>query len=533
MTEFDAEPTFRTYLVLLRRRKWWMIALTLLGLGASLAFSFTAHKEYSATAQVLVQSSADASALGVAQAPVSQTDVQTELTLVTSAPIIDSVRRQLGSVPVVAAAQVGLTNVIAIAATSGSSPQAARIANAYARAFVAYRQATASANLAAAEAQLRTQISRLARQLRSLHGNARSSAQANALFSQQAVLREQLAQMQVSGAVNVGGVELVTPAQPPTSPSSPQPARDALLGLAAGLIAGLGAAFLRDSLDDRLSSKESAEHAGGAPVLALVPMVPSWRRRQKAVVVAVTEPTSPAAEAYRSLRTSLQFTGQERRLRSLVITSPAASEGKTSTLANLGVVFAQAGGRVLMVSCDLRRPRLGEFFGFDERSGLTTVLSGQQSLEEAIQPVSGHDRLWALPAGQVPPNPAELLNGPGARQVFTALAERFDLVIIDSPPILPVTDAVVLSQHADATLMVVAAGQTRRADLRRAAEKLDQVGVAVLGTVLNEVTKQTGYSYGYGYSYGHAYKPYQSRAPGANEAAHPNGKATVSDPSPR
>ncbi len=533
MTEFDGEPTFRTYVVMLRRRKWWVIAATMIGLAASLAFSLTAHKEYSATAQVLVQSAVDASAPGVAQAPVTQTDVQTELTLVTSAPIIDSVRRQLGNVPVVAASEVGQTNVIAITATSGSPAQAARIANAYARAFVAYRQATASENLAAAETQLRTQISRLGHQLRSLHGKAKLSAEAAALFSQQAVLKEQLAQMQVSGAVNTGGVELVTPAQPPASPSSPQPVRDALLGLAAGLLAGLGAAFLRDSLDDRLSSKEAAEHAGGAPVLALVPMVASWRRRQKAVVVTATEPTSQAAEAYRSLRTSLQFSRQERQLRSLMVTSPAASEGKTSTLANLGVVFAQAGERVLMVSCDLRRPRLGQFFGFDEQIGLTSVLRGQRPLEQVIQPVSGHDRLWVLPAGQVPPNPAELLNGPGAQEVFTALAERFDLVIIDSPPILPVTDAVVLSQHADATLMVVAAGQTRRADMRRAAEKLDQVGVAVLGTVLNEVTKQTGYGYGYGYGYGHAYKPYLTETSSANGAPHPNGKATVSDPNPR
>lgn len=527
MSEFDAEPTFRSYLMLLRRRQWWVIALAVVGLAVSLAFTFTAQKQYSATAQILVQSPADQTAQGVTQAPVTQTDVETELTLVTSAPIVDDVRRQLGAVPAVTAAVVGQTNVIAITATSSSPPQAARIANAYARDFVAYREVTASQNLAAAENQLRAQVTRLARQLDGLHGRAKSSAEAAALFSQQAVLKEQLAQMQVSGAVNVGGVELVTPAQTPASPSSPQPARDALLGLAAGLLAGLGAAFLRDSLDDRLSSKEAAEHAGGAPVLALVPMVPSWRRRQKAVVVALTEPTSPSSESYRSLRTSLQFTRQERKLRSLMVTSPAASEGKTSTLANLGVVFAQAGERVLLVSCDLRRPRLGEFFGFDERSGLTSVLCGQQSLDEVIQPVRGHDRLWALPAGKVLPNPAELLNGPAAREVFTSLAARFDLVLIDSPPLLPVTDAVVLSQHADATLMVVAAGQTRQGDLRRASEKLHQVGVTVLGMVLNQVTKQTGYSYGYGYGYGYSPKPYLSEAP--NGTPHRNGRAAVTD----
>jgi polysaccharide biosynthesis transport protein len=531
MTEFDAEPTFRSYVMLLRRRKWWVTTLALLGLAISLTFTLTARKQYSATAQILVQSPVDQTTPGVTQPPVTQTDVETELTLVSSAPIVDSVRRQLGAVPGITAAEVGQTNVIAITATSPSPPQAARVANAYARDFVAYRQATASQNLAAAESQLRAQIDRLAHQLGLLHGRAKTSAVATALASQLAVLKEQLAQMQVSAAADIAGVELVTPAQTPTSPSSPQPALDALLGLAAGLLTGLGAAFARDSLDDRLSSKEAAEHAGSAPVLALVPMVPSWRRRQKAMVVALTEPTSPTAESYRSLRTSLQFARQEGQLRSLMVTSPAASEGKTSTLANLGVVFAQAGDRVLMVSCDLRRPRLGEFFGLDERTGLTTVLAGQQELEKAIQPVRGHDRLWVLGAGRVPTNPAELLNQAAAGEVFGALAERFDLVLIDSPPLLPVTDAVVLSQHADATLMVVAAGQTRKADLRRAAEKLHQVGVTVLGTVLNGVTKQTGYGYGYGYGYGNTYKPYLSDAP--NGTAPRGGKAPVSDSSPR
>jgi capsular exopolysaccharide synthesis family protein len=531
MTEFAAEPTFHTYLAVLRRRKWWVIAMAVLGLAISLAFSLTSPKEYSATAQVLVQSSTDATAPGSSQIPVTQTDVQTELTLVTSAQVIGSVRSQLGDAPPVAASEVGQTNVIAITATSGSPAQAAAVANAYAHAFVGYRQATASRNLTAAEVKLRSQIDTVAQQLKSLRGQTGSSQEAGALLNQEAVLKEQLAQMQVSGAVDVGGVELVTPAQQPAAPSSPKPDRDGLLGLLAGLVLGLAVAFLRDSLDDRLSSKEAAEHAGGVPVLAMVPVVASWRGRQKAVLAAVTEPTSPAAESYRSLRTSVQFSRQERQLRSLVVTSPAASEGKTSTLANLGVVFAQMGERILMVSCDLRRPRLGQFFGFDEGTGLTTVLLGQCQLDAAIRPVAGYDRLWALPAGQVPPNPAELLNGSLARDIFATVSQRFDLVLIDSPPVLPVTDAVLLAQHADATLMVAAAGQTSRSDLRRAAEKLAQVDVEVLGTVLNQVTRQTGYGYGYGYGY--AYKPYLAQAPSTNGTGHANGSASVPDSSLR
>ncbi len=513
MTEFGTEPTFRAYLQILRHRKWWAGSITVFGLAASLAFSLTAHKQYSATAQLLVQPSVVASGLGVAQQPVTQTDVETELQLVTSAPVQQTVHNRLRSVPAVSASEVGQTNVIAITATSPVPSQAALIANLYATAFVQYRQAVASRSLATAEAQLRSQISSLGQQLNSSHGNT-TSPEASALFNQQAVLKEQLAQMQVSGAVDTGDVALVTPAQTPVSPSSPKPVQDALLGLAAGLALGLGAAFLRDSFDDTLTSKEATEHAGGAPVLALTPMVTSWRR-QKPLVVSVTEPTSPAAESYRSLRTSLQFARQEQELGTVVVTSPGVGDGKTSCLANLGVVFAQAGERVALVSCDLRRPQIGEFFGLDEQAGLTCVLTGQRTLEEAVLPVPGFDRLSLLPAGPVPPNPAELLNSAPFLDILTRLRDDFDLVLIDSPPVLPVTDAAILSQHADATLMLAAAGQTRRGDLHRAVEKLDQVGAKILGIVLNKVTRQTGRNYGYSYTYKpyqYSYKPKQATA---------------------
>jgi tyrosine-protein kinase len=539
MTEPGTEPSFRAYLHVLRRRKWWVMSIALLGLAASLALSLTAHKQYSATAQLLVQPSVTAGTAGTAPQPVTQTDVATELQLVTSAPVVQAVRAKLGSAPAVTAAQVGQTNVIAITATSRVPSRAARIANLYANAFVQYRQQVTSSSLASAEAQLRSQISTLGNQIRSLGRNTATPA-ASALLNQEAVLKEQLAQMEVSGAVNTGEVALVTPAQTPVAPSSPKPVQDALLGLAAGFALGLGASFLRESLDDRLASKEVAERAGGAPVLAMTPLVPSGRRPEPTVAV-VAEPSSPAAEAYRSLRTSLQFARQERRLRTIVVTSPGVGDGKTSTLANLGVVFAQAGERVLLVSCDLRRPKIGEFFGLDEREGLTSVLLGEHTIEETLTPVPGIDRLTLLPAGPIPPNPAELLNGSRVRDIFTQLSEQFDLVLVDSPPVLPVTDAAILSQYADATLLLAAAGQTRRGDLHRAAEKLDQVGAMILGIVLNKVTKQTsrdygyGYGYEYAYSYGgrHEYKPFWRRGPAQVDAEHPNGNSKLGGRIPR
>ena len=527
-TEFGANPTLRSYLVVLRRRKWWVICAALLGLAVSLALSLTQAKQYSATAQLLIQPFGQGSAAGTSQQPITPTDVQTEVQLVTSAPVQQAVQRQLGSHPAVSTSQVAQTNVISVTAIAASPSRAARVANTYAKAFVSYQRAITITNLTAAEAELRSQIISTGAEIKARQTTKGFSAEVTALLNQEAVLRDQLAQLEVVGAAAgggaaTGGVELVTPALAPGAPSSPKPVQDTVLGLLAGLLLGLGAAFLRHSLDEAVTSKDAAEQLGGAPVLGLVPMVTSWKKRSQATVVSTSRPTSSAAESYRSLRTSLQFARQGQDLRIILVTSPASSEGKTSTLANLGAVFAQAGERVVLVSGDLRRPRIGQFFGIGEEVGLTTVLLGGRPLKQVLQQVDGHERLWVLPCGPVPPNPAELLSGPEAQAVFAALGQDFDLVLIDSPPVLPVTDAMVLSSYADGTLLVVAAGQTRRADLQRTSEKFSQASAPLLGIVLNLVTRQTGYASQYGsvYDYG---SPVAS-VPATNGRPHSNGES--------
>jgi receptor protein-tyrosine kinase len=521
-SEFGSDPTLRSYALLVRRRKWWVIGLTLLGLAVSLALSFTQPKQYSASAQVLVQASSQTGALGVTQQPVTTTDVQTMLQLVTSAPVTAAVQRELGRAPSVTAAEVAQTNVIAITAVASSPAEAAKVANVYSNAFVADQRNVALNSLTSTEDQLRGQIKTITKQLKALRGTSGTASEQTALVNQQAVLSEQLTQMQVNSNSETNGLVLVTPATPPRSPSSPKPTEDGLLGVVAGLVLGLAAAFLRESLDDAVASKEAAEEFGGATVLAAVPMVNSWKKRDRPLVVSLARPMSPASEAYRSLRTSLQFARQERDLRTILVTSPAAAEGKTSTLSNLGAMFAQAGQRVVLVSCDLRKPRLGQFFGLDERLGLTTAILGEQPVEELIQAVPGDDNLWMLGSGQMPPNPAELLNGKRIQEVFGKLRKLFDLVLIDSPPVLPVTDAVILAKDADATLLVVAAGQTSQGDLQRSAEKLAQVNARVVGLVLNETSRQTS---GYGYRYGYG-GTYMSEAP-LPVPAQLNGNGTV------
>jgi len=496
-----AEPDLRTYLQILRRRYYWVVAAVVLLGAAAGGYSVAQPKQYTASAQLLVQPTTGTLPSAGSQQVISPTDVLTELQLLTTAPVKEAVRHQLGSEPSVSASQVGQTNVIAVAATSKSPMLAAKIANAYANAFVAYQLAVTNANLATAEGQLQSQIAAIDAQVASLSKSASTSPQAGALLVQETALKEELATLQVSGAVSGGGVEVVTPAKAPTSPSSPKPVQDTLIAAIVGLLLGIGIAFLFEHLDDAVYSKEEAGRlAGDAPVLGMIPRIGSWKRRGDVVLASTASHNSSVAEAYRSLRTSLQFAGHDGNMKTILVTSPSPGEGKTSTIANLGVVLAQADQRVVVVSCDLRRPRLGQFYERSESPGFTSVILGQTSLGDALQTVEGLGNLFFLGSGEVPPNPTELLASAAAHEIFSKLRQDFDIVLLDSPPLLPVTDAVILAGMADATLLVIAAGETKRSQVEQAAEMLAQVDASKVGVILNEV--EVGGRYGYRGSYG-------------------------------
>jgi receptor protein-tyrosine kinase len=502
------EPTLSGYAQVIWRRKWVVLLITVLGVGLSLAYSLPQRKQYSATADLLVQTQNPAVTQTGAQSPITPTDVLTQLQLVTSAPVKAAVTKKLGEAPNVTASEVGQTNVIAVTATAANPARAAAVANAYATGFVGYERSVTIANISAAESQLQQQINSLDAQIAQLQTKTAQTAVASALAAQETELKGQLAQLQVSGAVTTGGVEVVTPATRPNSPSSPRPTRDALIGLLVGLLLGISVALLVEYLDDRVYLKDEVERlAPGAPVLALVPMITTWKNRGQPLVTVLSDPRSPATESYRSLRTSLQFVAQAGDLRTVLITSASKSEGKTATVANLGVMLANAGERVLLISCDLRRPRLGSFFGADESVGLTSVLIGQCSLTEALQGVEGVAGLSLLGSGPIPPNPAELLATPKFVEMLAELNDMYDVVLIDSPPVLPVTDATLLAQMAGGTVLVVASGQSRGKELRRAVETLGLVRARTIGVVLNEVAKTSGYGYGYGYGRDYGYGP--------------------------
>jgi capsular exopolysaccharide synthesis family protein len=275
------------------------------------------------------------------------------------------------------------------------------------------------------------------------------------------------------------------------------------------LIVGVGLAFLVERLDDGINSREAAERAAdGLPVVGLIPMVDSWKRRGSHHVALLEDPNSMVSEAYRSLRTSVQFLSIDHPTRVIGITSSVPDEGKTTAVANLAVSFARAGQRVIVVSCDLRRPRIHQFFQLENRVGLTSLLLDTTSVSKALQPIPAEPNLRLLSSGPVPPNPAEILSHDGVRQLVEQLAAKSDIVLLDCPPVLPVTDAVLLSRLVDAMLVVAAAKSTSTRELHRTFEMLRQVGAPALGTILNRVPTEGGYAYSYGYGYGYGYGYY-------------------------
>ncbi|MGI8754672.1 MAG: polysaccharide biosynthesis tyrosine autokinase, partial [Acidimicrobiales bacterium] len=300
------------------------------------------------------------------------------------------------------------------------------------------------------------------------------------LVLQQGDLREKIDKTQVSGGARSAGGFSLGPASGPAGPVSPTPVLSAILAALAGGLVGLLTVAVLEVLDDTISGAgDVGPAARRLPCLAEVP------RANKVEAVSLDHPTHPAAEAFRSVRTGLPFVTTGGVPRVIHITSANPGEYKTTTAVNLAVTFAATGRRVCLVSCDLRRPRLEAVLGVANTEGFTSVILGAARLGEVLVAVQRQSHLYLLPTGPIPPNPAEVIKSSMAHTIFARLRAEFDVVVIDSAPVLPVTDAAVLSGQADLTILVVAAGRTTRADLDRAVEILDQVSAPIGALVIN------------------------------------------------
>ena len=494
------ETELRDYLRVLRRRKGTIILTTVLVVAVALATAFLQTPVYEGTAEILLQARTTDTLFdpSTGQRLDRARIVHTEIRILESQPVRDAVRRELRAAPDVSASPAGDTDVIEVRAQSTDARRAAAVANAYARAYIDFRRTQAVDDVLAAAQQIQAKVNDLQKQVDALP----AGSQKDALVDQQALFKQRLDQLQVDAALKTGGAQLVTQASTSASPVKPKPVRNGVLALILGLVIGTGLAFLVEYLDDSLKTKEDLRRvAPDVPVVGLIPAVASWKSTDEPRVVSLAEPKAAASEAYRTVRTSIQFLALDRPIRTLQVTSPSAQEGKTTTLSNLAVALARAGQRVVVVCCDLRRPRVHEFFGLDNTVGFTSVLLGKVPVRSALQPVPAQSRLSLLSSGPLPPNPSELLSSNRAVEVLTSLQAEADIVLVDSPPVLPVTDALVLSGRVDATLLVCVAGATTRKDAARAVELLQQIDAPLVGTVLNGVTGEGAYGYDYGYRY--------------------------------
>jgi len=292
-------------------------------------------------------------------------------------------------------------------------------------------------------------------------------------------------------------VTVVRPPTTPDSPVSPRPLRNILLGGVLGLLLGLAAALVRETLDKTVKTQDDVKAVTDTPILGSIAYDPDAAKRPLIVEV---DPRSPRAEAFRVLRTNLQFVDAAAHPRTIVVTSSLAGEGKSTMAANLALTMAQAGSRVCLIEADLRRrSKVLEYMGLEGGVGLTDALIGRTDVIDVIQPYGGTN-LWVLGAGPIPPNPSELLGSTAMRSLLGHLSSRFDYVVIDAPPAPPVTDAVVISKLVDGAIVVAGSGIVERDQLALTLESLESVNGHVLGIVLNRVPVKHSQQYG-GYAY--------------------------------
>jgi capsular exopolysaccharide synthesis family protein len=282
------------------------------------------------------------------------------------------------------------------------------------------------------------------------------------------------------------------------TPISPRKNLNLAVGVAIGLLLGLAAAVARELADNTLRTPELLREVSGVPVLGNVGYDSSAKKKP---LIVGSQLRSLRAEAFRQLRTNLQFADVDNPVKVLVVTSSTASEGKTTTATNLAIMFAESNMRVLLIEADMRRPRVMDYLGMERAVGLTNVLAGRVDVDDVLQKW-GDDDLWVLPSGSIPPNPSELLGSQNMVDLVDELRSRFDMIIIDTPPLLPVTDAAVASALADGVVLVVRYGKTSRAQVTSAVRSLESVDARVLGAVFNmrsaKSLVQSGYD-GYGY----------------------------------
>jgi non-specific protein-tyrosine kinase len=516
----------RDYLRVFKRQLALIVAITLLGAAAAAAYTFRRTPVYESSASVLVRAiTTNAFDPGsqvdqqlnmfnqrqLAQSePVAALAAKTLQTTATPAQLLEHVK-----VDVPANSQI-----LRIRYQDTVPLTAQRGADAFAKAYLTSREADARAQATTSQKSLQKDIAPFQKEAAAAEktivgsddANTRQAAQAKLAWANNR-LDQLLTQLSGFQSLDFTPGTVIAAAGLPATPASPNNRLDVGIGLLVGLFLGVVLAFVRDRTDDRLRGREDLAERLDRPVLATIPPLSKrvrqegklrWKRRSRNSLITLEQPNSPAAESYRTLRTRTARLAGQLDINSVMVVSAGVGEGKSTTAANLAVVLAKTGKDVLLVSADLRRPRVHQFFSLQNKSGLSNLLSDGTPPDKRKGPVADGKQmaaelwsvapnLWVVLSGPLPPHPSALMDSDSMRQFLKEQRDLFDFIVLDCPPALVVADSLALAPLADAVLVVADAKESDRDLVSRLKEELEQVGGKIVGSVLNR-SKQAGKS---------------------------------------
>jgi len=512
----------REYALLVRKWLWLIILCTVAAAAAAYVVSKNSTPIYQASTKLLVnQSSSNQANLAYQDILMSQQLARTYANLLADRPVVEATAQRLG-LPTDQKSLTALQNSISVTPirdtqllevkVEGPDPQLiALVANTLPEVFIAQNQQLQLGRVTGLKTSLETEIANVQEDIARTQANlanATDDVQRQRYEASLAQYRSTLSglvnsyqQIRLAEVQATNNVVVVKPAVPPQTPIRPRTTTNVLLAAVVGAMIAAGAAFLIEYLDDTIKSPDDVARVSGLSTLgAIARLKDAGAQRQ---LIAWMSSKAPESEAYRTLRTNIQFSSVDRPIRTLVVTSSGPSEGKSTTAANLAIVMAQTGQKVVLVDADLRRSVLHKTFGVPNNVGITTaLLAGDDvDLQSYLQPTE-IDNLMILTSGPIPPNPSELLGSQRMKNVIDRLAQAADIVIFDTPPVLVVTDAAVLSRQTDGVLLIADAGGTREPALAHAVEELRKTGANILGVALNRLdSRSRGYYYYYYYYY--------------------------------
>jgi non-specific protein-tyrosine kinase len=541
------ENELKKYGTILWHWAWLIVLGTVLGGGVAYLSSRLTMPVYAASTTLLVnEAPSSGKATDYASILTSERLARTYSEMMTKQPVLEEAAKDLNLATPLNRVRISVNLVrdtqLMVLTIESEDPQLAKnLADAIPVAFSRKNATVQTERYSDSKANLSKEIDALKEQIASKQAEinaigtpsspaketelARLQTEMTQLRQSLAYLLQSFENIRLAEAQSTSNIVVVEPAVLPSIPIRPRTLQNTLLGALVGFILAVGVVVLIEYLDDRVRSPEQIDKTLKLPVVGLIAkMSSSVTGPDKSRLIAMREPRSPVVEAFRSLRTNIQFAGVDQPMRSLLITSAGPAEGKSTVASNLAVVMAQAGLKVALVDCDLRRPSQHKQFEIPNRTGLTDILLRDPSQWHDIMVPSGVPNLLLISSGALPPNPSELLGSKRMHQLLEYLQQSHDVMILDAPPLLPVTDALVLASMADGVVMVIDYGATRIGEAVQGKSQLDQSGAHLVGIVMNRIpTGRRGYAY---YYYYRRYYNYDDGGNGKRRGGSPSGGST-------